>query len=394
MKFPPRSEWGWPTNALSGVSRHPGVTPRSVMTRPSHRWKLFIRGSHLVGHLAPECRQEAFLSESSVSLALLLACTPLSRRDLPLREEARALCPSSCLWRVLGRLHSPGGWRPELSPSESQMLPPGSRPPSHPAPASSRTSPGITPPAPHVPLRLAPPGRAHSGTWVWPCWYLRHSCLAVPASQRHAGPRTLALLALTSLHNAAHFTSLHILLRSIIFYCAFLPVTKEAWEGGILLTLPLSPVRNTVQLRFFKNGLQTSIFVSKTFKPGETPGWSFVSLFPQAHLCLASTIDRFYAAFTFNFCYFFKPGIISNLLLVSMRIDIPWIAFYSVVSLSLFFLKKFCCTLESEGLTVSAYWTIIALQWLKSIHRASLICHLFFIFLILSSNLSTWCENT
>ena len=53
--------------------------------------------------------------------------------------------------------------------------------------------------------------------------------------------------------------------------------------------------------------------------------------------------------------------------LVSMRIDISWIAFYSVVSLSLSFLKNSVALSRVSGLTVSAYWTIIAL-WVVKIY--------------------------
>ena len=56
--------------------------------------------------------------------------------------------------------------------------------------------------------------------------------LGRPSPQRRAGPRTLTLLALSfPPPSTAHFTSLHILLHSIILYCAFLPVTKGSLGG-------------------------------------------------------------------------------------------------------------------------------------------------------------------
>lgn len=205
------------------------------MTRPSHRWKLFIRGSHLVGHLAPECRQEAFLSESSVSFDSLpvINITTFTEKGPPyVRKPGHSVLPAAS-GEYLADFHSPGGWRPELSPSESRMLPPGSRHSLSPSPRLKQDVPWHRSPsssrAPHAWLRLAVPTQGHgSVALLVPQAFV----LGRPSPQRHAGPRTLALLALSFPPlNAAHFTSLHILLRSIIFYCAFLPVTKGSLGG-------------------------------------------------------------------------------------------------------------------------------------------------------------------
>lgn len=205
------------------------------MTRRSHCWKLFIRGSHLVGHLAPECRQEACLSESSVSFDSLpvINITTFTEKGPPyVRKPGHSVLPAAS-GQYLANFHSPGGWRSELSPSESRMLPPGSQHslspsrhlkqgvPWHRSSSSSRAA--------QAWLRLAVPTQGHGSVALL---VLQAFVLGRPSPQCHAGPRTLALLALSFPPlNAAHLTSLHILLRSIIFYCAFLPVTKGSLGG-------------------------------------------------------------------------------------------------------------------------------------------------------------------
>lgn len=162
-----------------------------------------------------------------------------------LREEARALSPSSCLRTVLGWLPLSGRmvfWATAHLSLACFLRAPGT--PSHPAPTSSRTSPGIAPPAPHVPLKPGAVWRAHSGTRIRGLvgTYFRHLCLAVPApSAGQAHVPSLSLL----------WASLHLVLPILhpsTFY--YVPLSsavpsclspREAWEGGVYSNLPLFP---------------------------------------------------------------------------------------------------------------------------------------------------------
>lgn len=103
----------------------------------------------------------------------------------------------------------------------------------------------------------------------------------------------------------------------MIFCCVFLPVTKGRLGGrgylkSSLFPLCQKPAGATVQSRSKMDSEQVFLF-SKTCNLGKTPRLSLVShLSLQKHVCLPNFVDHFYIAF--NFCYFFKPGIISNLL--------------------------------------------------------------------------------
>lgn len=153
------------------------------------------------------------------------------------------------------------------------------------------------------------------GHRVIPCWSIC-LCLAMPAPSTRLFQMPPLSLTEFPLPNTAHFTSLHILQHSIIFYCVFLPINKEVCEGRVNSnSSPFSPCQKaaeaTVQPRS-KIDSEPEVLLSKTCNLGETPGLSSAShLSLQKHLCLANSVDHFYS--TFNFCYFFKPGIISNI---------------------------------------------------------------------------------
>lgn len=142
------------------------------------------------------------------------------------------------------------------------MLPPGSWHSLSPSPHLKQDFPWHCSPSSSRALQawlcLAVPTQGHGSVALL---VLQAFVLGRPSPQRRAGPRTLALLALSfPPPSTAHFTSLHILLHSIIL-C--LPACHQGKLGReeYILTFPFSPVRNHSSTQIFKNGLQTSIFV-------------------------------------------------------------------------------------------------------------------------------------
>lgn len=175
MKFP---HWVWVglahSSVLSGsLSWHPRCYSQECndLGYPTLE-TVHTRGSHLVV-LAPECRQEACLSERSMSFDSLpfINITTFTEKWPPyVRKPGHPVLPAAS-GQFLADFHSPGGWRSELQPiwvshASSQLL------------TLPRTQP---PPQAGLPLASLPSSSRAPQAWL---------CLAVPTQ----GHRPMALL--------------------------------------------------------------------------------------------------------------------------------------------------------------------------------------------------------
>lgn len=99
------------------------------------------------------------------------------------------------------------------------------------------------------------------------------ACAWLPKPQHKTASDALALLySEFPSNNTAHFTSLHILQHSIIFYCAFLPITTGRLGGMVYSnSTPLSTCQKPAEATTQVQNEQVLCFL-ETCNLGETLG--------------------------------------------------------------------------------------------------------------------------